>query len=280
MRQSTSRLRTRRAGIVGSTQEPSIAQPPGLPAPLTRRTAARKVLAIDQRKFAQEMSLDQLVSSALRLEDKRVIRMLREVRELSRTPKSDAGQARSDALHRAVLGAVKQCLLDRELRSLALTDDLTGLCNRRAFYALAEQQLKVSRRKSQGLLLFFADIDDLKQINDCYGHHEGDLAIVRAADVLRQSFRDSDIIARIGGDEFVVLALEAACQSEQAILQRLEESLDAENAPKSRRRLSLSVGVARFDPQHPVSLGDLIALADNEMYREKRNRKSDCLAQP
>src|SRR4029077_20951716 len=109
---------------------------------------------------------------------------------------------------RTVLCAVKQSLLDRELRSLALTDDLTCLYNRRAFFALATQQLKVMRRRGLGLLLFFADVDHLKEINVTYGHREGDLALIRTANALEQTFRDSDIVARLSGDEFAVLALE------------------------------------------------------------------------
>src|ERR1700676_2824654 len=104
-------------------------------------------------------------------------------------------QTLSEALHRAVLSVFKQCILDKELRSLALMDDLTHLYNRRAFYALATQQLKVMRRNEQGLLLFFADVDHLKNINDTYGHREGDLALVRTADALERTFRNPDILA-------------------------------------------------------------------------------------
>src|SRR3984957_9042159 len=104
-----------------------------------------------------------------------------------------------ETLQRTVLCAVKQSLLDRQLRSLALTDDLTCLHNRRAFLALSGQELRVARRKSVGLLMFFADVDNLKAINDTYGHHEGDLALVRTAQALEQTFRKSDIIARLSG---------------------------------------------------------------------------------
>jgi len=166
----------------------------------------------------------------------------------------------------------------RELRYLALTDDLTCLYNRRGFFAAATHQLKLSRRNAQGLLLFFCDVDNLKTINDSYGHREGDLAIVRAADALERTFRGSDILARIGGDEFAVLAMEASTQSEEVILRRLEKSLKKSNANQSRYEMSLSVGLARFDPKHPVSLGALVAQADRAMYEEKRNRPAACLS--
>jgi len=128
------------------------------------------------------------------------------------------------------------------------------------------------RRKGQGFLLLFADVNRLKDINDCYGHAEGDLALIRAAHALGQTFRDSDVIARLGGDEFAVLALEASSQGEETILARLRESLQASAASETRYELSLSVGVARFDPKHSVSLEALLAEADRAMYEEKRSR--------
>jgi two-component system, cell cycle response regulator len=136
--------------------------------------------------------------------------------------------------------------------------------------ALAGQQLRVARRKARGLLLFFADVDNLKEINDSYGHWEGDLAIVRTADALEQTFRNSDVIARLAGDEFAVLVLEASCENREVILRRLNEKLKGSNADESRYRLSLSVGMARFDPKRPISLGKLISAADEAMYEEKR----------
>jgi diguanylate cyclase (GGDEF)-like protein len=225
-----------------------------------------------------EDSMDQMLSSALVAQDKELAHILREVDRISKALKSESLDNRtlSNTLKRTVLCAVKQSLLDRELRSLALMDDLTSLYNRRAFFALAGQQLRVARRNSQGLLLFFADVNDLKKINDLYGHREGDHAIGRAADALRQTFRNSDIVARLGGDEFAILALEASCENREAILRRLEKGLKKSSAGESRYELSLSVGVARLEPKHPVSLGKLIAIADQAMYEEKKNRSKQC----
>jgi diguanylate cyclase (GGDEF)-like protein len=103
---------------------------------------------------------------------------------------------------------MKQAILDRELRQQALTDDLTCLFDRRGFFAAATQQLKRAMRNSERQLLFFCDLDGLKQINDKCGHLEGDLALIRVAEALEKSFRRSDIVARLAGDEFVVLAIE------------------------------------------------------------------------
>jgi len=221
-----------------------------------------------------EESLEDMLSSALLVQDKELSGIVHEVDELLKTIKADTpeNQAVSNTLQRAVLCAVKQSLLERELRSLALTDDLTCLYNRRAFLALATQQVRLTRRKGEGLLLFFADVDGLKNINDTFGHREGDFALVRTAEALEQTFRDSDILARLGGDEFAVLAVEASCKNQEVILRRLEKSLRKLNAEESRYVLSLSVGVARLDPNHFVSVGDLLDQADRAMYEEKRRK--------
>ena len=177
----------------------------------------------------------------------------------------------SAALRKTVSRAVKQSTLERELRSLALTDDLTSLYNRRAFYALATQELKVMRRRGRDLLLIFADVDHLKEINDTFGHREGDSALVRTARALDRTFRDSDIVARLSGDEFAILALEASSGDQAAILRRLEEQLAFVSAEENRYKLSLSVGMVRFDPKNAVVLSDLLSEADRAMYAEKRN---------
>ena len=238
------------------------------------QASERRILNLDQWRPNLEDSVEEMLSSALVAQDKELARILQEVDKISKSLKSEAPdtQTLSDTLRRTALCAIKRSLLEKELRSLALTDDLTCLYNRRAFLALAEQQVRVARRNTQGLLLFFADVDNLKEINDTYGHREGDLALVRTADALEQTFRNSDVIARLGGDEFAVLALEASCENRDVILRRLEKNIKGSNAEESHYELSLSVGMSRFDPKHPVSLGKLIAGADDAMYEEKRNR--------
>ena len=138
--------------------------------------------------------------------------------------------------------------------------------------ALAKQQLKVADRNMEGLLLFFADLDNLKEINDRHGHRQGDFAVMRAADALKGTFRESDIVARVGGDEFAVLALEASGEYQETILHRLRENLEKLNTAENRCDVGLSVGVARFDPEHPLTLGDLVSRADRDMYKQKRSR--------
>ncbi len=183
-------------------------------------------------------------------------------------------EIRGADVHSAVWDAVKHALIDRELRHLALCDDLTSLYNRRGFFAAATQQLKMARRHQKPALLLFCDVDGLKSINDSFGHREGDLALVRAADALKAVFRDSDVLARIGGDEFVVLAMDLSRRHQQTILVRLQKALHRAAKDEPRYELALSSGCAWFEPQHPVSLGDLIEQADRAMYERKRSNRA------
>ena len=160
---------------------------------------------------------------------------------------------------------------EEQLRALSLVDDLTGLNNRRGFLALAEQQIKFARRNNRELVLLFVDMDDFKQINDKHGHQAGDIALQRAARVLRATFRDSDIIARLGGDEFVVLAADTGTSAQ--IVERLRRSLVERNKSEDYPyTLSFSVGAARFDPEDPPTIQELLHTADEMLYEQKRSR--------
>jgi diguanylate cyclase (GGDEF)-like protein len=160
-----------------------------------------------------------------------------------------------------------------ELRTLSLSDELTGLYNRRGFYILAEQQIKIATRTKRGMLLVSADLDGLKKINDGFGHHEGDRAIVDAGQLLRQSFRESDIISRIGGDEFVILITEKPEINAEVLFGRLRKNLESHNRRVPRPYpFSISMGVAAFDPQNPVDLNTLLIAADKSMYINKKRK--------
>jgi diguanylate cyclase (GGDEF)-like protein/PAS domain S-box-containing protein len=157
------------------------------------------------------------------------------------------------------------------LRNMSLTDPLTGVYNRRGAITLADQQLKVAQRLGRNMLLIYADLDHLKIINDTYGHTAGDTALVEIAEALQETFRESDIIARIGGDEFVVLAMETADSSEAAIRRRVMDALAARNAISMRPYdLSVSLGIARFDADRARAFDDLMSEADRKMYEDKR----------
>jgi diguanylate cyclase (GGDEF)-like protein len=187
------------------------------------------------------------------------------------TPQS---QPISELLTRAVECAVTQYLLRAELSNLAITDELTGLYNRRGFLSLTDRQLKLGRRSGREMLLFFIDVDGLKRINDAFGHSEGDLALTSTAEALRKTFRDSDVLARLGGDEFAALAIEASGHSEATITARLRQNLETVSTNESRYLLSLSLGVIRFDPRTTSSIAQLMLQADQAMYEAKRHHRS------
>lgn len=165
-------------------------------------------------------------------------------------------------------------LMEEKLLSLSLTDELTGLYNRRGFFLLADQQVRLSNRMKTGICLLYADLDGLKDINDTHGHEVGDAALIETATVLRKNYRESDIIARIGGDEFVVIPVGTSRDHIQTITDRFYTLLAAHNAQESRRySLSISIGVAFYDPAAPRSINELLNEADALMYEDKRLKK-------
>jgi diguanylate cyclase (GGDEF)-like protein/PAS domain S-box-containing protein len=158
--------------------------------------------------------------------------------------------------------------------SLALHDDLTGLLNRRGFRVLADHQLNLTTRTGKPFLLIFADIDGLKNINDTMGHVLGNEVIVETANILRSAFRQSDIVARFGGDEFVILALESGPCAEVTIREKLALALEAANSQPNRKyNLSFSIGIVS-DKLGQSHLDDLLANADGLMYKEKNDKVS------
>ncbi len=164
------------------------------------------------------------------------------------------------------------------LLALSLTDELTDLYNRRRFFVLAEQCIKVAIRAKKRSLLLYIDMDDLKWINDHRGHNEGDEALIALASILRKTFRESDIIARIGGDEFVVL-LESTDENDEILMTRLYENIEDYNAKVSQDyKLSVSVGAAHLDPQYPISIDQLLSKADALMYAQKRERRKKTIS--
>ena len=161
-------------------------------------------------------------------------------------------------------------LQEEHLKDMAILDELTGLYNRRGFMALANQHIKHARRSKRRAMLVFADLNGLKRINDTHGHADGDRALIAAADVFMRTFRDSDVVARIGGDEFAVLALEADNESAEAIRDRLSAAIDSANRGRVRPyELSMSVGIVPFDPDQNASVEELMTFADREMYVHK-----------
>jgi two-component system, cell cycle response regulator len=185
------------------------------------------------------------------------------------------GEASPDLLLHSIRYAVERHRLMSALRSLSLIDDLTGLYNRRGFLDLGEQHLKLARRSARAVLLVYLDVDGLKTINDTLGHSMGDRALIQLANVLRDTFRQSDIIGRMGGDEFAVMALEASEENEDWLARRLRERVEKMNRSGTEPfHLSISVGLARFPAEGRPKLTEFLALADQAMYMEKRAKKA------
>jgi diguanylate cyclase (GGDEF)-like protein len=183
------------------------------------------------------------------------------------------GQVTSAGLGRAVRYAVERQRLLASVRDQSLVDELTGLYNRRGLLALAETHLPAARRAGRKVLLVYADLDGLKRINDRLGHHQGDVAITKTAEILRSTFRRSDVIARMGGDEFVVLAIGAAEDTEATLLLRLRAHVDAFNATSMLPfRISLSAGIVGFVGDQAPALEEMLARADQLLYEKKRAR--------
>jgi diguanylate cyclase (GGDEF)-like protein len=164
------------------------------------------------------------------------------------------------------------------LREMSLRDELTGLYNRRGLVVMAEKQMEVAARQGVGFGVLFVDLDRLKEINDTLGHTEGDQALRDSAALLRATFRESDVVARIGGDEFAVLLLgrrhaDVSERGTDRAVARLNAAIERDTAGTRRPyTLSMSIGASRFDPASPEPLESVLERADRLMYAHKRAR--------
>ena len=166
--------------------------------------------------------------------------------------------------------------LEAKLHEISITDDLTGLFNRRGFMAMAEKQLAKAGRSRKPAYLLYADLDNMKWINDTFGHKVGDQALIEAAELLKKTFRLADVIGRLGGDEFVVLLSDDKLPDQgQAIINRFEDAIKIRNENQKEREysLQLSTGISHFDPEMPCSVEDLLNRADACMYEVKHSKK-------
>lgn len=163
---------------------------------------------------------------------------------------------------------------EARVSAMAITDELTGLKNRRGFFRLAEQQLRAANLQKTKLWFIFIDVDGMKAVNDQYGHSEGDRALTATAGILKNTFRESDVIARIGGDEFVVMITGTDESHGGVILDRLMSHLDLHNAATEQRfRRCLSAGIVYVNSgEKPWSVEELLKSADQLMYEAKRGK--------
>ena len=161
--------------------------------------------------------------------------------------------------------------LQQELLLQALTDELTGLYNRRGFKMMAEQEFKHSHRLKNEIVLLSIDIDSFKAINDTYGHDEGDRVLKLVAETMSRCFRNSDILGRWGGDEFLVMALDAPGGTVEIMTERfkkmLGESAKNQGLPFD---VTVTIGFAYQGAKKTATLAQMIQRADCEMYAKKR----------
>ena len=169
--------------------------------------------------------------------------------------------------------------MEERLRAISITDEMTGLLNRRGFMEIAGHQLQLAQRLGSTIFLIYADIDDFKAINDTLGHAVGDEAIKETACLFKETFRQADIIGigRLGGDEFCALLFsqDFAPLDSHPIVNRLNQALARRNQETDQPyQLAVSIGLARYAPDNPCTLDELLGRADQAMYQCKQERKA------
>ncbi len=161
--------------------------------------------------------------------------------------------------------------VEEELHRISVTDVMTGMLNRRGFFLNAERSFKVARRQGVPSALIYADLDELKAVNDALGHDAGDRLIQNAGLILQASFRDSDVVARLGGDEFAAFTLDA--EQPEVILARIHSNIESFRQRESPLyKISLCIGIVQCNPSSDLTLSDYLSLADKQMYERKKAR--------
>ncbi len=171
---------------------------------------------------------------------------------------------------------IKKEYIDLELEKMANTDFLTGLCNRRAFFQLAQKQYSLARRKNMAVSLLILDIDYFKKINDHFGHQTGDLVLRQVASTLRASCRDYDIICRFGGEEFVVLLPGTTYREAEEVAERLRTNVAASRlAGHDELSWTVSIGGVTLEAEaDECSLDTLVGFSDKALYEAKTNGRN------
>ena len=161
-----------------------------------------------------------------------------------------------------------------ELEKLASTDILTGLANRRAGIMFLEQQISLSKRNGFTLTVCFIDVDGLKAVNDIQGHEMGDDLIKSSAMILSNTLRDSDLVCRLGGDEFLVIFPDCNIKQATELWDRVNAEIERLNSDSDKSyQISFSHGFSEFTSSNNLSANQLISLADSEMYKEKKKKR-------
>jgi len=184
------------------------------------------------------------------------------------------GSYKPDLTAKALRFAIERHRIMQSHMGRSMQDELTGLYNRRGFMDFARKQLRLAVRDEKDLMLLYADLDNMKLVNDNFGHEVGDELLKDTGEIMRKAFRETDILGRIGGDEFVALAVGAAPEYTGIIVTRLMRHVQEFNMKAERPyNIQISLGLASFDPRNPVELDELMHRADQAMYMDKRSHK-------
>ena len=180
-----------------------------------------------------------------------------------------AFSARSISFHHAMVKA------NRDLSEMASKDPLTGLYNGRAFYAMCDQALRQAQRSGQGFAMHFVDLDHFKRINDQYGHEAGDIVLRTVAARLQATFRQSDIVGRIGGEEFAALLPDTDLAGAQQLAERLRQDIEElmPDIGELHLKVTASIGVAAGAPS-TLSIAEVQRQADQAMYTAKQQGRN------
>jgi len=169
--------------------------------------------------------------------------------------------------------AIQRKQMEEEMEKLAHFDSLTGACNRGYGLSLLKRELKFARRRKTPSLLAYVDIDNFKDINDAFGHVEGDQILKEVVILLKSTLREIDIICRMGGDEFLLIFPDSSLKDLSIIKERFNENLIKLNQIINKPyKIGFSMGISCYDPDNPQPMDELIRIADNRMYKEKKKK--------
>ena len=178
-------------------------------------------------------------------------------------------------LRRGIIYSLERHDILQSLYRTTIIDELTGLYNRRGLHTLGNQQVELAKRHNDDIFIFYLDLDGMKSINDTLGHEFGDKALTDTSNIMHKTFRTTDILSRIGGDEFVVVVVKAQHEFIPIIIQRLKEYIAEINSSNKKYNLSISIGVSKVDLNNESPLDDAIQDADKEMYRVKMKKQKN-----
>lgn len=183
------------------------------------------------------------------------------------------GKFDANLLIRSIYYAIERHKMYVAFRSMALLDELTGLYNRRGFDNLAHHHIELAKRKKRSILLLYCDLDNFKWINDNFGHNVGDDVLKDVGGMLKEIFRDSDIIARRGGDEFIILTFDVLEEDKETIVNRLHNRLHEHNKTNDcGYKLSMSVGAKYYEYKELTNIDDILNDVDQLMYIDKKSK--------